>query len=163
MRGGERYVVVVEHDLALLDCLSDAVCVFYGERGAFGVASAPLGSRDGVNAFLAGHLPSENVTFRRSGSLDFGPVGCAKGGPADGQGGGADRSAAQGADGGARGCAETEDWEETEGWGAAEDCAHDIASEWSYPSVTRSVGDFSLRVATRRSKVSHVSFVAVRL
>ena len=64
--------MVVEHDLAVLDYLSDATCLFYGERAAYGVASATMAPREGVNAFLAGYLPLENVRFREE-SLNFGP------------------------------------------------------------------------------------------
>ena len=40
-----NYVVVVEHDLSILDYLSDHVCVLYGEPGAYGVVTAPFGVR----------------------------------------------------------------------------------------------------------------------
>jgi len=59
-----RPMVVVEHDLALLDYLSDYVHVLYGSRGAYGVVSQLKGSRNGINDFLAGYLPEENVRFR---------------------------------------------------------------------------------------------------
>lgn len=70
-KGPGTYVVVVEHDLTVLDYLSDATCLFYGERAAYGVASASLPPKDGINAFLAGFLPSENVRFRNE-ALKFG-------------------------------------------------------------------------------------------
>jgi len=57
-------VVVVEHDLALLDYLSDFVQVLYGAKGAYGVVSRVKASRNGVNEFLAGYLKDENVRFR---------------------------------------------------------------------------------------------------
>lgn len=62
--GDRRYVLVVEHDLAVLDYLSDFVCVLYGTAGAYGVVTMPLSVRMGINAFLAGFLPSENMRFR---------------------------------------------------------------------------------------------------
>lgn len=62
--GDRRYVLVVEHDLAVLDYLSDYVCVLYGAAGAYGVVTMPLSVRVGINAFLAGFLPSENLRFR---------------------------------------------------------------------------------------------------
>lgn len=62
--GDRRYVLVVEHDLAVLDYLSDFVCVLYGQPGAYGVVTMPLTVRMGINAFLAGYLPSENLRFR---------------------------------------------------------------------------------------------------
>lgn len=71
--GAQTYVVAVEHDLAVLDYLSDSVCLFYGARGAYGVASATLGTREGVNAFLSGYLPTENLRFRAE-SLHFKPT-----------------------------------------------------------------------------------------
>ncbi|MEM0475355.1 MAG: ribosome biogenesis/translation initiation ATPase RLI [Candidatus Norongarragalinales archaeon] len=59
-----KSVVVVEHDLAVLDYLSDNVCVLYGEKGAFGVVSQPKSTRVGINEFLDGFVREENVRFR---------------------------------------------------------------------------------------------------
>lgn len=58
------YVIVVEHDLAVLDYLSDYVCVLYGRPGAYGVVTLPFNVRDGINVFLAGFIPTENLRFR---------------------------------------------------------------------------------------------------
>lgn len=60
------YVIVVEHDLAVLDYLSDFVCCLYGTAGAYGVVSMPSSVREGINIFLAGFIPSENMRFRES-------------------------------------------------------------------------------------------------
>jgi len=57
-------VVCVEHDLAMLDYLSDSVCCMYGDPGAYGVVTPPYGAREGINVFLAGYAPGENVRFR---------------------------------------------------------------------------------------------------
>ncbi len=57
-------VLVVEHDLAVLDYLSDYIHVLYGVRGVFGVVSYPHGTREGINIFLDGYLPDDNVRFR---------------------------------------------------------------------------------------------------
>ena len=62
--GYRRYVLVVEHDLAVLDYLSDFVCVLYGSPGAYGVVTMPHSVRAGINAFLAGYIHSENMRFR---------------------------------------------------------------------------------------------------
>ncbi|KAL7563161.1 hypothetical protein ACA910_014440 [Epithemia clementina (nom. ined.)] len=62
--GDRRYVLVVEHDLAVLDYLSDFVCVLYGAPGGYGVVTMPHSVRTGINAFLAGYLTSENLRFR---------------------------------------------------------------------------------------------------
>ena len=59
-----KTVIVVEHDLAMLDYLSDFVCVFYGEPGVYGVVSHPHGVREGINIYLDGFLPDENIRFR---------------------------------------------------------------------------------------------------
>ncbi|NWF95074.1 MAG: ribosome biogenesis/translation initiation ATPase RLI [Candidatus Thorarchaeota archaeon] len=59
-----KTVVVVEHDLSILDYVSDLVCMFYGEPGAYGVVSNPHGTRVGVNIFLDGFIPDENMRFR---------------------------------------------------------------------------------------------------
>ncbi|MFA7199106.1 MAG: ribosome biogenesis/translation initiation ATPase RLI [Methanoculleus sp.] len=60
----ERPVVIVEHDLAILDMLADTVHVAYGEPGVFGVITHPKGVRIGINQYLEGFLPEENVRFR---------------------------------------------------------------------------------------------------
>ncbi|MEM1508784.1 MAG: ribosome biogenesis/translation initiation ATPase RLI [Thermofilaceae archaeon] len=59
-----KYVVVVEHDLAVLDYLCDLVHVLYGEPGAYGIVSLPRGVRVGINTFLKGVLKEENIRFR---------------------------------------------------------------------------------------------------
>lgn len=62
--GYKKYVVVVEHDLAVLDYLSDYVSVLYGQAGGYGVVTMPFSVRVGINAFLAGFVPTENLRFR---------------------------------------------------------------------------------------------------
>jgi ATP-binding cassette subfamily E protein 1 len=59
-----KIVVVVEHDLAILDYLSDQVQLYYGESGAYGVVTSPMSVRDGINVFLDGYIPTENMRFR---------------------------------------------------------------------------------------------------
>jgi len=65
-----KTVVVVEHDLSILDYVSDLVCVFYGTPGAYGIVSHPHGTRVGVNIFLDGYIPDENMRFRDT-SISF--------------------------------------------------------------------------------------------
>merc|ERR1719454_1136670 len=62
--GLSRYVMVVEHDLAVLDYMSDTVCCLYGEPGAYGVVTKIASVRNGINNFLAGYIPAENMRFR---------------------------------------------------------------------------------------------------
>jgi len=66
----ETYVIVVEHDLSVLDYLSDFICVLYGRPGAYGVVTMPFSVREGINIFLAGFVPTENLRFREE-SLSF--------------------------------------------------------------------------------------------
>lgn len=69
-REDNKYVIVVEHDLAVLDYLSDYICVLYGTPGAYGVVTMPFSVREGINIFLAGFVPTENLRFRQD-SLSF--------------------------------------------------------------------------------------------
>uniref|UniRef100_A0A1I8C1F0 Translation initiation factor RLI1 n=1 Tax=Meloidogyne hapla TaxID=6305 RepID=A0A1I8C1F0_MELHA len=48
----QNYIIVVEHDLAVLDYLSDHICLLYGFPGAYGVVTHPSGVREGINQFL---------------------------------------------------------------------------------------------------------------
>ncbi|MEM5798611.1 MAG: ribosome biogenesis/translation initiation ATPase RLI [Candidatus Aenigmatarchaeota archaeon] len=61
----KKWVVVVEHDLALLDYLADSVCILYGHPGAFGIVSRPYPVRSGINAYLEGYVKDANVRFRQ--------------------------------------------------------------------------------------------------
>lgn len=60
----EKAVLVVEHDLAILDMLSDVVQVAYGVPGGYGVVTHPKGVRVAINQYLKGFLPEENVRIR---------------------------------------------------------------------------------------------------
>jgi ATP-binding cassette subfamily E protein 1 len=64
------YVIVVEHDLSVLDYLSDYICVLYGKPAVYGVVTLPYSVREGINIFLDGHIPTENLRFRDE-SLTF--------------------------------------------------------------------------------------------
>jgi len=60
----EKAVMVVEHDLGLLDLLAENVHLIYGVPGAYGVITRTKGVRVGINQYLRGNLPEENVRFR---------------------------------------------------------------------------------------------------
>lgn len=62
----KKYVLVAEHDLAILDYISDKITIYYGEPEAYGIVSKPRSVREGINIFLDGYLPDENVRFRES-------------------------------------------------------------------------------------------------
>jgi ATP-binding cassette subfamily E protein 1 len=65
-----KYVIVVEHDLSVLDYLSDQMCLLYGQAGAYGIASAPYSVGEGINMYLDGFIKAENTRFRPEG-LNF--------------------------------------------------------------------------------------------
>lgn len=62
--GEKKSVIVVEHDLALLDYLADQAHLLYGVSAAFGVVSHPIAMRSAINTYLTGYLKDENVRFR---------------------------------------------------------------------------------------------------
>jgi len=57
-------VMVIEHDLAVLDYLSDYVHVLYGKKSVYGIVSNQKTVRNGINEFLMGYIKDENVRFR---------------------------------------------------------------------------------------------------
>ena len=62
--GDEKQVMVVEHDLGILDFLADNICLMYGDPGAFGVVSKSMTVKHAINTFLHGYMKEENVRFR---------------------------------------------------------------------------------------------------
>lgn len=58
-----KKVLVVEHDLAVLDFLCDNVHLVYGDEGAYGVVTNPRGVRHAINTYLSGYLKEENIRF----------------------------------------------------------------------------------------------------
>ncbi|KAF9512940.1 hypothetical protein BS47DRAFT_1393820 [Hydnum rufescens UP504] len=64
------YVIAVEHDLSVLDYLSDFICCLYGKPSVYGVVTMPASVREGINIFLDGFIPTENLRFRDD-SLTF--------------------------------------------------------------------------------------------
>lgn len=57
-------VIVVEHDLIMLDYISDKIYVLYGEPVKYGVTSMLKGTRMGINEFVDGFLREENMRIR---------------------------------------------------------------------------------------------------
>lgn len=60
----DKFIIVVEHDLSVLDYLSDFICCLYGVPGCYGVVTMPFSVREGINIFLDGFVPTENMRFR---------------------------------------------------------------------------------------------------
>jgi ATP-binding cassette subfamily E protein 1 len=58
-----KKVIVIEHDLAILDFLCDSVHLMYGDEGAYGVVTHTRGVRHAINTYLSGYLKEENIRF----------------------------------------------------------------------------------------------------
>lgn len=59
-----KSLLVVDHDLAVLDMVSDSLFILYGTPGAFGAVTGTKTPRSGINEYLEGHLRAENVRMR---------------------------------------------------------------------------------------------------
>ncbi|MBW2990879.1 ribosome biogenesis/translation initiation ATPase RLI [Candidatus Woesearchaeota archaeon] len=59
-------VIVVEHDLIILDYMADLIHLMYGKPSAYGVVSQPKSAKAGINVYLSGYLKEENVRFRET-------------------------------------------------------------------------------------------------
>ncbi|WP_256684612.1 ribosome biogenesis/translation initiation ATPase RLI [Halococcus qingdaonensis] len=70
LTGDDRSMLVVEHDLAILDLLADSLHVAYGEPGAYGVITPPKSVKNGINEYLSGYLENENMRIRPS-AIEF--------------------------------------------------------------------------------------------
>ncbi len=60
----DKTLIIVEHDLLILDYLTDFLNIFFGGQGSFGVVSGIKTSKEGVNAYLHGFLKEENIRIR---------------------------------------------------------------------------------------------------
>ena len=59
-----RSILVVEHDLIILDYLTDIIHIMYGEESCYGIVSQPMADKLGINTYLGGYLKSGNIRFR---------------------------------------------------------------------------------------------------
>jgi ATP-binding cassette subfamily E protein 1 len=57
-------VLVIEHDLIVLDYIADMVHIMYGKENAYGIVSQPKTVKSGINVYLSGYIREENVRFR---------------------------------------------------------------------------------------------------
>jgi ATP-binding cassette subfamily E protein 1 len=60
----ENYVLVVDHDITILDYTTDMIHIIYGQPGAYGIVSTVSGTSESINNFFDGYLPADNVRFR---------------------------------------------------------------------------------------------------
>ena len=59
-----KTAIIVEHDLLILDYLTDNLNIFFGGQGTFGIVSQIRASKNGVNSYLSGLLKEENIRIR---------------------------------------------------------------------------------------------------
>ena len=59
-------VLVVEHDLIILDYIAELVNLMYGKEECYGIVSGVKPVRNGINVYLSGYIKEENVRFRDS-------------------------------------------------------------------------------------------------
>ncbi len=59
-----KKVVVVEHDLAILDFMTDYIYLTYGEARGYGIVSSSYATRLAINTYLDGYIKQENMKFR---------------------------------------------------------------------------------------------------
>lgn len=64
LAGPDTAVLVIEHDLIMLDAMTDLMHIMYGKETAYGIVSQPKATRTGINAYLSGFLKDENMKFR---------------------------------------------------------------------------------------------------
>jgi ATP-binding cassette subfamily E protein 1 len=60
----DRSAVIIDHDIMLVDIVSDSLIIFTGKPGISGHASPPMAKEKGMNLFLS----DISITYRRDGS-----------------------------------------------------------------------------------------------
>jgi ATP-binding cassette, sub-family E, member 1 len=57
-------VMVIEHDLIILDYMTDLIHIMYGKPACYGVVGLPKSTRTAINVYLSGYSKDENIRFR---------------------------------------------------------------------------------------------------
>ncbi len=57
-------VIVIEHDLIVMDYMADLVHIMYGKEGCYGIVSQLKAAKAGINAYLEGFIKEDNIRFR---------------------------------------------------------------------------------------------------
>lgn len=60
----KSYILIVEHDLSILDWISDEIYILFGKPSAYGIISKPLTTLEGINMYLSGYITTQNIRFR---------------------------------------------------------------------------------------------------
>jgi ATP-binding cassette subfamily E protein 1 len=61
VRSEGRSALIIDHDIQLIDIVSDSLLIFEGEPGIHGTVSSPLAKGEGMNWFLS----RLGITYRR--------------------------------------------------------------------------------------------------
>lgn len=59
-----KSVIVVEHDLLILDYMADYIHIIYGVPSVYGIISQLKSAKNGINSYINGFLKEENIRFR---------------------------------------------------------------------------------------------------
>ena len=59
-----KYVIVIEHDLSILDYVVDELYIVYGKPSVYGIISNPITPQEGINMYLSGFISTQNIRFR---------------------------------------------------------------------------------------------------
>lgn len=57
-------VMVIDHDLIILDYIADVVHIVYGKENCYGIVSHPKATRTAINVYLSGFSREDNIRFR---------------------------------------------------------------------------------------------------
>ncbi len=57
-------VMVIEHDLIILDYIADQIHIMYGKEGSYGITSNLHSTKAGINIYLEGYIKDSNMRFR---------------------------------------------------------------------------------------------------
>ncbi|MBU0628809.1 MAG: ribosome biogenesis/translation initiation ATPase RLI [Nanoarchaeota archaeon] len=57
-------IVVIEHDLIVMDYMADLIHIMYGKEGCYGVVSQLKAAKAGINSYLDGFIREDNIRFR---------------------------------------------------------------------------------------------------
>lgn len=60
----DKTMMIAEHDLLIIDYLADFVQILYGSDSNYGIISHLIATRNGINNYMEGYIPNENVRFR---------------------------------------------------------------------------------------------------
>ena len=60
----DNYVLVIDHDMSMLDYIVDDLHIVYGVPSAYGIVSNTLTTSEGLNQYTMGFIKSQNIRFR---------------------------------------------------------------------------------------------------